>query len=243
MEVWIFIVLGIVACITLCCFSCCCYNACWRAKVVRKCNSSSQMIDTPQGPIEVFVKGKAPFMLCFYGTPSIHDGAYGIFEEYSEAGFGIISPSRPGYGRTPLSSGKTYKEQPDLYASLLDKLGVDKVVVHSISGGGPALYYFAEKYPDRCYALLPECSVSGGLDHVKLPSLNKAHIRFAATSVASANLATMANRRAVVKGMLKIENTPLSEEELDAFTKDLETDPRRVAFVDKVNLTVEVMPS
>ena len=156
-------------------------------------------------------------MLAFYGTPSIHDGPYGIFDQFHEAGFGIISPSRPGYGRTPLSSGRTYSVQPDLYASLLDKLGVDKVVVHSLSGGGPALYYFAEKYPERCYCLLPECSVSGGLEHVKLPSLNKAHIRFAATSVASANAATMVNRQTVVKNLYKIENTPLSEEELNAF--------------------------
>ena len=75
--------------------------------------------------------------------PSDHDGAYGLFDEFHEAGFGIISPSRPGYGRTPLSSGKTYKEQPPLYAAMLDKLGVDKVVVHTISGGGPAGYSFA----------------------------------------------------------------------------------------------------
>ena len=70
--------------------------------------------------MEVFVKGEAPFMLCFFGTPSIHDGAYGIFDEFYDNGFGIISPSRPGYGRTPLSSGKNYKDQPDLYAALLD---------------------------------------------------------------------------------------------------------------------------
>ena len=130
--------------------------------------------------MEVFVKGEAPFMLCFFGTPSVHDGVYGIFDEYYENGFGIISPSRPGYGRTPLSSGKKYTDQPDLYAAILDKLGVDKVVVHSVSGGGPALYYFAAKHPDRCYCLLPECSVSGNLTHVKLESLSKWHIKAAA---------------------------------------------------------------
>ena len=68
------------------------------------------MIDTPHGPVEVFVKGDAPYVLAFFGSPSVHDGAYGLFDEFHEAGFGIISPSRPGYGRTPLSSGKTYKE-------------------------------------------------------------------------------------------------------------------------------------
>ena len=187
MEVWIVIVLSIAVFISLCCFSCCGYNAIWRKRVTSRADAMSQIIETPQGPVEVSVKGKAPYMLAFYGTPSIHDGVYGIFNEFEEAGFGIICPSRPGYGRTPLSSGKTYNEQPDLYAAMLDKLGIDKVVVHSISGGGPSAYSFARQYPDRCYCLLPECSVSGNLNHVKLTSLYKWHIRFAATSVASAN--------------------------------------------------------
>ena len=43
--------------------------------------------------------------------------------------------------------------------------------------------------------------------------------------------------------MLKIENTPLTEDELDAFTKDLMEDPRRRKHVDKVNKACEVLPS
>ena len=235
--------LSIAVCISLCCFSCCGYNAIWRKRVTSRAEVMSQMIKTPQGPVEVSVKGKAPYMLAFFGTPSIHDGVYGLFDEFQEAGFGIVCPSRPGYGRTPLSSGKTYKEQPDLYAAMLDKLGIDKVVVHSISGGGPAAYYFARQYPDRCYCLMPECSVSGNLNHVKLESLYKWHIRLAATSVASANATQIADPAAVVKGMLKIENTPLTEEELNAFTKDLMEDPRRRKHVDKINKACEVLPS
>ena len=137
------VVAGIALLIGVCILSCCCYTASWKRKVIRKSDSLSKIIETPQGPVEVFVKGNAPYVLAFFGSPSVHDGAYGLFDEFHEAGFGIISPSRPGYGRTPLSSGKTYKEQPPLYAAMLDKLGVDKVVVHTISGGGPAGYTFA----------------------------------------------------------------------------------------------------
>ena len=37
----------------------------------------------------------------------------------------MIAPSRPGYGRTPLSSGKTHEEAADLMAALLDELKID----------------------------------------------------------------------------------------------------------------------
>ncbi len=39
----------------------------------------------------------------------------------------LICPSRPGYLQTPLESGKTLEEQADLFAALLDKLGIEKV--------------------------------------------------------------------------------------------------------------------
>ena len=142
-DTWV-IVVAIIAAVILCCtLSCCCHCAMWKRRIQKRDDALSQIIETPKGPVEVFVKGNAPYMLVFFGTPFTHDGPYGFFDEFFEAGYGIISPARPGYARTPITSGRTYKEQPGLYAAMLDKLGVDKVVVHSISGGGPAAYSFA----------------------------------------------------------------------------------------------------
>ena len=81
------------------------------------------------------MRGQAPFMLFFHGTPgSYHSLA--LTKAYEDSGFGVIIPSRPGYMRTPAASGDTPEDTADLFAALLDTLEVDHVVAHSISGGG-----------------------------------------------------------------------------------------------------------
>ena len=49
----------------------------------------------------------------------------------------VIAPARPGYGRTPLEESGTAAEAADLIAALLDTLGIDRVIVNCVSGGGP----------------------------------------------------------------------------------------------------------
>jgi 2-hydroxy-6-oxonona-2,4-dienedioate hydrolase len=63
----------------------------------------------------------------------------GFFQpsDWLESGFGIISVSRPGYARTPLSSGETAEDQADLIMALLDFLDIEKVGVAAYSGSGP----------------------------------------------------------------------------------------------------------
>ena len=119
-EASVLVLCGITAFIVVCIIAWCCFTAAWKRQHIKLADSMSQIIDTSYGPVEVFVKGNAPYVLAFFGTPSTHDGPYGLFDEFVEMGFGIISPSRPGYGRTPVSSGKNYEDQPALYAAMLD---------------------------------------------------------------------------------------------------------------------------
>ena len=67
----------------------------------------------------------------------------------------------------------------DVFAALLDTLGIDKVVVYGMSGGGPAAYTFAAKYPDRTKACLTECAVSGEFTHPILEKLSGCGMKFA----------------------------------------------------------------
>ena len=71
-----------------------------------------------------------------------------------------LSPPRPGYLRTPLTTGPTYEEQVDAYAALLDSIGVDRVAVYGLSAGGPPAIHFAARHPDRTSALLLGCAVT-----------------------------------------------------------------------------------
>src|SRR5690606_1735279 len=86
--------------------------------------------------------------------------------------------SRPGYLDTPLSSGASFQAQADLYAALLDELGVEKTVVLGASGGGHAALQFAIRHPDRTLGLLlyaPETKAAapGTLDPRDLPELSR----------------------------------------------------------------------
>jgi pimeloyl-ACP methyl ester carboxylesterase len=62
---------------------------------------AAKIADTPLGKIEYSIKGEAPYLLAIHGTPGMHDGYVGYFDNWYESGFGVICPSRPGYGRTP----------------------------------------------------------------------------------------------------------------------------------------------
>ena len=50
--------------------------------------------------------------------------------------FQLITPSRPGYGKTPLTNNRTPKQAADLILELLKCLSVDNTIVYGISAGG-----------------------------------------------------------------------------------------------------------
>jgi pimeloyl-ACP methyl ester carboxylesterase len=81
--------------------------------------------------------------------------------------FRIIAVSRWGYLRTPIPHNpahRTHEAQADAYASLLDTLGIDRVAMVGISGGGPSAIQFALRHPDRCFALISVAGVTGRID-------------------------------------------------------------------------------
>ena len=74
---------------------------------------------------------------------------------YHDRGFCIVSPSRPGFGRTPLSSGKSAADHAKISDALMTEvLGVEKYVVLGGSGAGPVGLQMALLFPERVKALL-----------------------------------------------------------------------------------------
>lgn len=116
---------------------------------------------TARGPIEYDMYGTTgPVVL------SVHPGLGGagqgrLFASWlQQDGFRLLSPSRPGFLGTPLTSGRTNEEQADLLAALLDELGIDRVGVLAVSAGSPVAYTFAARHPDRVWALVSIGGVS-----------------------------------------------------------------------------------
>lgn len=122
--------------------------------------SEGVSINTEKGLVEYARIGSGPVVMCLHGMPGGFDqGIFGFDWIYS-AGFQVLAPSRPGYLGTPLSTGASYPEAADAFASLLDNLQIDKVSVVSISGGGPTAYQFAIRHPDRTNALVAIDSIA-----------------------------------------------------------------------------------
>jgi len=110
-------------------------------------------VETARGPVEVARSGHGPAVLYVHGMPGSWRQLVPPAEDMSDD-FEVILPSRPGYGRTPIRSGRTYDEQADLYAALLDALGARRCAVLAASGGGPSAIAFASRHADRTDALV-----------------------------------------------------------------------------------------
>lgn len=130
-----------------------------RAKLVAELNAASEVVETARGPVEFARHGDPPYVLILHGTPQGHNASF-IGEPFEAAGFGTITPSRPGYLRTPLETGRTFEEQADAAAALLDALSIDQVAAYAVSGGGPTGIEFAARHPDRVKALILEAALS-----------------------------------------------------------------------------------
>jgi len=114
---------------------------------------------TAAGPVEYAQRGRGEPVLAIHGTLGGWDQGLVAGEFLRVNGFRIIAPSRPGYLGTPLSTGRTFVQQGDALAALLDALEIDRIIVFGVSGGGPATYELAARHPERVSKLVQVDSV------------------------------------------------------------------------------------
>jgi pimeloyl-ACP methyl ester carboxylesterase len=126
----------------------------WKQQLLLRLLSTSRLLETRQGTVEYRLEGNGPVVLFLHGSPGGYDQGIPMAQALDLNGFTLLSLSRPGYRRTPLSSGETPEAQADLYAATLDALNIPQVTVVAISGGGPSALQFARRYPQRCRGLL-----------------------------------------------------------------------------------------
>ena len=126
----------------------------WQQQQRKRLSSESHMLETTRGTVEYQMEGTGQVVLIFHGSPGGYDQGLAMARFLGLNDFALLTLSRPGYRRTPLSSGKTPESQADLFAATLDALSVSQVVVIAHSGGGPAALQFVLRYPQRCRGLL-----------------------------------------------------------------------------------------
>ncbi|MDR7276014.1 alpha/beta hydrolase [Catenuloplanes atrovinosus] len=117
-------------------------------------------------------------MLVFHGGHARAGLAMGE-DVYAGAGYSILAPSRPGYGRTPVSTGRSVGAYTDVVRDLCARLDITRVAaVVGVSGGGPVAATMAARHPDLVARLILVSAV-GFLPYPDLGTRLGAHVAFA----------------------------------------------------------------
>ena len=132
----------------------------WRRRLLSQVLRGSEIAETAKGRVEFARVGTGPVILNFHGGATGYDQTLALSWNLHQAGFAVLTPSRPGYLRTPLVTGPAPEQAADAVAGLLDVLGLDKVGVIGTSGGGATALQFALRHPERVWGLVLQSAVT-----------------------------------------------------------------------------------
>lgn len=126
----------------------------WRTEKLAALDAGSRVVETARGPVEYAERGAGQPLLIFHGAPGGYDQALVLGASLAESGFRVIAPSRPGFLRTPLTTGLLFEDQAETFAALLETLGIERVAVLGFSTGAQVAARFAARHPERVSALV-----------------------------------------------------------------------------------------
>lgn len=131
------------------------------SRAYARVQGKSTVIPSPYGDIEYTAGGSGPPVLVIHGSGGGFDQGELLVRALLGEQFHWITPSRFGYLDSTFHEGATWDDQAQVYAYLLDHLGIEKVAVVAMSQGGPSALLFAALYPDRVTSLtLISCGVA-----------------------------------------------------------------------------------
>jgi 2-hydroxy-6-oxonona-2,4-dienedioate hydrolase len=114
----------------------------------------SSTIETSFGALEYAVLGEGEPILVVHGAEGGFDQSLDMTGALAERGYRLIAPSRFGYLRSAIPANPTTAMQADAYVQLLDRLGINRVVIVGISAGAWSSLQFAIRHPERCQAMV-----------------------------------------------------------------------------------------
>ena len=105
------------------------------------------------GKIEYTLKGSGPVIMVMHGMSQDCQADNG-YDAFIKEGFSMLTPSRPGYGKTPAAVGDNAEKAAEAMVDLINNLKIDRVGVMAVSGGGPTAIYLAANHPERVKKLV-----------------------------------------------------------------------------------------
>lgn len=194
-----------------------------------------RVVQTAAGRVEYAEAGQGPVLLSVHGSGGGWDYALGMAGVFALNGFRVIAPSRPGYLGTPLTVGRSYEEQADALAALLDTLKIEQAAVLGFSGGGAPMYLLASRHPEKVSALIAVGALSTELGKAWNPVMEKLFFNRVGMEAFTGLLRTaLALRPDMGVRLLLSDETTLTSGEVAALAKRIMADPVRAAFVTRV---------
>jgi pimeloyl-ACP methyl ester carboxylesterase len=126
-----------------------------RASLARR----SRIIRTANGPIELEITGDGPGVLVLHGGLGGFDQGSWIAQALDLRAHRVVAVSRPGYLGTP--DVGSLDAEADLYVAALDALGIERIAVVGVSGGGVSTLHLARRHPQRVTRVVMLSAVSG----------------------------------------------------------------------------------
>jgi pimeloyl-ACP methyl ester carboxylesterase len=114
---------------------------------------TARIVQTSVGPVEAAVAGSGPAVVLVHGMPGDWRQTLPIGRPLVEDST-VVLLSRPGYGATPLRTGRTIDAQARAMGALLDELAIERATFVGVSGGGPSSAAFSRLFPDRTSGLV-----------------------------------------------------------------------------------------
>ena len=122
-------------------------------------------VQTSRGAVQCASAGEGSAILAIHGGMGGHDQSWLLARALATTlrDKRVVAVSRPGYLGSRLALGASPDEQADLYAALLDALGIASAAVVAVSAGGPSALQFAARHPSRCRSLVLVSACTGKL--------------------------------------------------------------------------------
>ncbi len=131
------------------------------------------------GPVEYRLDRRGDGVVVVFHGGHMRAGLALGEEIFAAADHTVLVPSRPGYGRTPLSTGASVEQYTDVIRALCAHLGIARVAaVVGISGGGPTAATMAARHGDLIERLVLVSAV-GWLPYPDRWTRLGAHVIFA----------------------------------------------------------------
>jgi 2-hydroxy-6-oxonona-2,4-dienedioate hydrolase len=175
-------------------------------KARARVSTGSSIIETKRGRIEYASIGEGAPLLVIHGAGGGFDQAMDFAAVLNHGAFRCIFVSRFGYLRSPLAVDGSAEAQADLYASLLDSLGISEAAILGVSAGAPSAMQFAIRYPQRCSALILLVPATFASDGAGVQPSSPAVTQLLADTILKSDLAfwlmIQLARRAVIENIL-----------------------------------------